>query len=63
VVTLNSGSSEEQTQDSILKSIQSAAAVDPIMLELRDVIMKGFPNDKWNPPIAAILGRPATTRN
>jgi hypothetical protein len=48
VVTLISGSSEEQTQDSILKSIQSAAAVDPIMLELRDVIMKGFPNDKCN---------------
>ena len=48
VVGLISGSSEEQTQDSILKSIQSAAAVDPIMLELRDVIMKGFPNDKCN---------------
>lgn len=34
VVGLIVGSSEEQTQNSLLKSIQSAVAVDPIMLEL-----------------------------
>lgn len=44
--------SDPTVVDPVLVSIQDAAARDPVMLELRDTILRGFPNDKCNLSLA-----------
>lgn len=36
------------TIDPVLEKIKSAAAIDPIMIKLKNQIIAGFPNDKDN---------------
>ncbi len=39
------------TSDPLLDKVSAAAAVDPVMIALRDVIRSGFPNEKCNLPL------------
>lgn len=41
-------STADPTLDPVLEKIKCAAAIDPIMLKLRNQIVAGFPNDKCN---------------
>ncbi len=41
-------STADPTLDPVLEKIKCAAAIDPIMLKLRNQIVTGFPNDKCN---------------
>lgn len=45
VVGLIAGSTDK-TMDTMLESIKAAAASDPVMEDLRQVILEGFPNEK-----------------
>ena len=42
--------SDPSILDPVLERVKVAAAADPVMQQLRDVITKGFPNDKCNLP-------------
>jgi hypothetical protein len=43
--------SDPCTSDPLLDKVSAAAAVDPVMIALRDVIRTGFPNEKCNLPL------------
>ncbi|MFO0203428.1 MAG: Ty3/Gypsy family RNase HI domain-containing protein, partial [Alphaproteobacteria bacterium] len=40
--------SDPKVIDPVLEKVKSAALIDPVMKELREVIRNGFPNDKCN---------------
>ena len=42
--------SDPAVLDPVLERVKAAAAVDPVMQQLRDTITKGFPNDRCNLP-------------
>lgn len=42
------GGSDSAVVDPVLEKLKSAASVDPVMIELRQAIVHGFPNDKCN---------------
>lgn len=43
--------SEYDTSDPLLKKVATAAAIDPVMTSLREIIQKGFLNEKCNLPL------------
>ena len=47
-IILNLEGSEEKLVDPVLEKIKRAAATDPIMVELKELILHGFPNEKCN---------------
>ena len=42
--------SDAKVLDPILEKVKAAALIDPVMQELRDTIIRGFPNEKCNLP-------------
>ena len=43
--------SELSVVDPVLEKVRAAAAVDPVMIQLKDMIINGFPNNKCNLPL------------
>ena len=54
------GRSDAATLDPVLERVKEAAETDPTMVELRQLIRNGFPNDKSNLSISILVGPQST---